>query len=155
MNIDCCNFNLFISQIVLNVFKKYIQDDEQSPESGGIVTGKVYENDMIEILNCSEPSELDTSSRYNFKRSFQTAQVFIEKQFEQSNGEEIYLGEWHTHPEDYPKPSNLDIKSFIKTISQNRLNSKTHFMIIVGRVSIYVGIYNNKKLKKRITINRI
>ena len=151
-NIDCYNFNLSISKIVLNVFNKYIQDDEQSPESGGIVTGKIYD-DLIEILNCSEPSDLDTSSRYNFNRSFKTAQNFINERFEISNGKEVYLGEWHTHPEDIPTPSKTDINSFTKTIKKNRLNSKVHFMIIIGRVSIYIGIYFNSKFKQKVMVD--
>lgn len=152
MNINCSNFNLSISEVVLNVFMKYIQDDNKSPESGGIITGKIY-NNLIEVLNCSEPSESDISSRYNFSRSFKTAQSFINEKFEKSNGEEIYLGEWHTHPEDIPTPSNTDVNSFIKTINKNRLNSKLHFMIIIGRVSIYIGIYLNKKFKQKVTVN--
>lgn len=152
MNIDCLNFNLSISEVVLNVFTKYIQNDGKSPESGGIITGKIYDN-LIDIINCSEPSDLDIRSRYNFNRSFKTAQSFINEKFKESKGEEIYLGEWHTHPEDIPMPSNTDVNSFIKTINKNRLNSTVHFMIIVGRVSIYIGIYSNKKFKEKISVN--
>lgn len=152
LEIDCYSFTLIISKTVYSTFSKYIQYDEKSFESGGILTGKIH-SDFIDILACSEPSDLDVSSRYNFNRSFKTAQDFIDRKFEQSNGEEIYLGEWHTHPEDFPKPSKLDIKSFIKTISENRLNSKTHFMIIIGRSSIYIGIYYNRKFKKKIIID--
>ena len=152
MNIDCFNFKLSISEVVLNVFKKYIQNDAKSPESGGIITGKLYES-LIDVLDCSEPSNLDVRSRYNFNRSFKTAQNFINEKFKKSKGEEIYLGEWHTHPEDIPTPSNTDINSFIKTINKNRLNSTVHFMMIVGRVSIYIGIYSDKKFKEKIIVN--
>lgn len=152
MNIDCFSFKLSISQVVLNVFMKYIQNDGKSPESGGIITGKIYDN-LIDVMNCSEPSDLDSRSRYNFNRSFKTAQSFINEKFKKSKGEEIYLGEWHTHPEDFPTPSNTDINSFFKTINKNRLNSTIHFMIIVGRISIYIGIYINKKFTEKILVN--
>lgn len=154
MNIVCNNFNLVISEYTLSIFSKYIQNDDKYPESGGIITGKIY-NDIIEFLNCSEPSDLDICSRYNFNRSFKSAQNFINEKFLKSNGEEIYLGEWHTHPEDNPKPSKTDINSFTKTIDRNRLNSKVHFMVIIGRVSIYIGVYFNKKFREKYTIDNM
>ncbi|WP_121965000.1 Mov34/MPN/PAD-1 family protein [Myroides sp. N17-2] len=145
MNIECYNFTLSLSDIVLNIFKKHVQYDVHLPESGGILTGKLYE-DLVEILNCSEPTVSDKQSRYNFNRSYKAAQIFINEKFEKSKGKEIYLGEWHTHPEDNPTPSVTDIKNFTKTISKNKLNSNTHFMIIIGIKSIYIGIYTERKL---------
>lgn len=87
----------------------------------GIITGKVYEN-LVKVLNCSEPTVFDKQSRYNFNRSYKSAQNYINKKFEESKGEEIYLGEWHTHPEDVPIPSNTDVNDFNKTITKNKLN---------------------------------
>lgn len=153
MNIEYSNFTISISEIVLNIFHKFIQDNEESPESGGILTGKIYE-DLIIILNCSEPSYLDKRSRYNFDRSYKSAQKFINEKFERSKGEEIYLGEWHTHPEDIPTPSATDINNFKKTIKNNRLNSNIHFMVIIGRISIYIGIYVDTKFKQKVILDR-
>src|SRR5690554_372746 len=103
MNIDYCNLSISLSKEVISIFKKYVQNDIKKPESGGIITGKVYEN-KIDVLNCSEPSHLDKRSRYNYNRSHKSAQIYINEKFEESEGKEIYLGEWHTHPEDIPKP---------------------------------------------------
>lgn len=142
MNIENPKCNLNIDETVTSIFLKYVQLNPNSFESGGILTGKIYD-ESIEILNCSEPTKLDNRQKYNFNRSCKSAQVFINKRFDMSKGEEIYLGEWHTHPEDIPTPSQLDIKSFSKTISKNILNSCIHFMIIIGRVENYIGIYEN------------
>jgi len=151
MNIRCYNFNLSISQSVLKIFNRYVQIHPKSPESGGILTGEIYDN-IINLLNCSEPSDLDQRSRYNFNRSFIAAQKFINEKFKISSGKEIYLGEWHTHPEDHPSPSNTDIKNFLKTIKNNHLNSNVHFMIIIGRLSIYIEIYIDKKFDEKIIV---
>ncbi|MDO5636496.1 MAG: Mov34/MPN/PAD-1 family protein [Myroides sp.] len=144
MDINYCDLSISLSNKVVSVFKKYIQNDVKKPEAGGIITGKVYEK-LVEVLNCSEPTILDQRSRYNFSRSYKSAQKYINKIFNESKGEEIYLGEWHTHPEDIPIPSNTDIKSFNKTLNKNILNSNIHFMIIVGRTAIYLGIYFDRK----------
>jgi|SRR5690554_294971 len=151
MNIDYCNLSISLSKEVISIFKKYVQNDIKKPESGGIITGKVYEN-KIDVLNCSEPSHLDKRSRYNYNRSHKSAQIYINEKFEESEGKEIYLGEWHTHPEDIPKPSITDIKSFNKTLNKNKLNSDIHFMIIVGIQTIYLGIYKNGKFQCKVII---
>lgn len=149
MNIDYCNLSISLSKEVISIFKKYVQNDIKNPESGGIMTGKVYEN-LVEVLNCSEPSHLDKRSRYNYNRSHKSAQIYINEKFEESEGKEIYLGEWHTHPEDIPKPSITDIKNFNKTLNKNRLNSDIHFMIIVGIKAVYIGVYKNGKFTDKV-----
>lgn len=141
-----------IDNSVFEIFKKYIQDDNKKEESGGVLIGKVYDN-HIEILDCSEPTKFDKRSRYNFNRSFKSAQEFINIKFKNSEGKEIYLGEWHTHPENDPKPSNTDLKNFEKSLKNNILNSHTHFMIIVGITSIYIGIYIDKKQVDNLSIS--
>ncbi|WP_016991144.1 Mov34/MPN/PAD-1 family protein [Flavobacterium sp. ACAM 123] len=145
MNIKSSHSDICISSEVIDLFKKHVQNKKELPESGGILTGKVL-NKVIEIINCSEPSSDDIQSRYNFIRSHKTAQNFINYRFEISNGTEIYLGEWHTHPEGKPKPSNTDLKSFYKTLKKNRLNSDVHFMIIVGIIETYIAIYDKGKM---------
>lgn len=149
MNIDYCDLSISLSKEVISIFKNYVQNDIKKPESGGIITGNVYEN-KIEVLNCSEPSRLDQRSRYNYNRSHKSAQIYINEKFEKSEGKEIYLGEWHTHPEDAPIPSTTDIKSFNKTLNKNRLNSDIHFMIIVGIKTVYIGIYKNGKFQDKV-----
>lgn len=153
MNIKSLHSDISIRTEVITLFKKHIQRKKELPESGGILTGRIL-NKEIEITSCSVPSSDDIQSRYNFIRSHKTAQNFINYRFERSNGTEIYLGEWHTHPEDKPTPSNTDLKSFHKTLKNNRLNSDVHFMIIVGIVETYFAVYDKGDLvdQKYITL---
>jgi integrative and conjugative element protein (TIGR02256 family) len=153
MIIKSLHSDIFISTEVIALFKKHIQNKKDLPESGGIITGEILDK-VIKIITCSEPSSDDIQSRYNFIRSHKTAQNFINYRFKISNGTEIYLGEWHTHPEDKPTPSNTDLKSFHKTLKNNRLNSDVHFMIIVGIVETYFAIYNKGNIvdQKYITL---
>ena len=151
MNIEYCNLKISFFKEVLAIFEKYVQYDIRSLESGGIITGKLYEN-SIKITNCSEPSNFDNQSRYNFTRSSKSAQYFLNERFHLSGGEEIYLGEWHTHPENIPSPSQTDIKSFKRTLTRNNLYSDIHLMIIVGIEGVYIGIYYRSILKREHTI---
>lgn len=141
MNFKFEHIDITLSKELFKIFAEYIQDDEKKKEAGGILTGLLYD-DKIEICNCSIPSQHDKRSRYNFNRSKITAQNFLIDRFTESNGKEIYLGEWHTHPEKYPNPSSCDITNFKKTIKTNKFYSNFFFMIIMGTKELYLAIYN-------------
>lgn len=92
---------------VVSTFEKYKQYRDMQHESGGILLGKVYD-DLVIIDRISEPSAEDESGRFYFIRNVKKAQKIIEVSWKESKGERIYLGEWHTHPEDTPTPSRDD-----------------------------------------------
>lgn len=145
MDLRLLDIDVKIHDEVIKTFLSFIQKTACDKEAGGVLTGKIFDN-HIEVISCSEPSKLDKRKRYNFIRSHKAAQRFINKVFYKSKGEEVYLGEWHTHPEYIPTPSRTDLKSFRKTINENNLNSEIHFMIIVGITKIYVGTYKMGEL---------
>lgn len=138
---------LTIKPNVMYKFLEYIQNTNLKPESGGILIGYYIDEYSFIITDISTPTDNDTCSRYSFIRSHKNAQRFIRQKFIKSNGKKIYLGEWHTHPENCPTPSNVDILSYKKQLNINILNSKITFMIIVGLLKIYVGVYKNDTLK--------
>ena len=77
----------------------------------------------------------------------------MNKFFKESNGKKIYLGEWHTHPEDYPTPSLLDNKSILERMQKDVLNSEIIFMIIVGRKNFYISFVKMDGIKNEKNIN--
>ncbi|PWK20014.1 Mov34/MPN/PAD-1 family protein [Xanthomarina spongicola] len=132
------NVKVKIYKNVIDKMNDYIQDVSYKPESGGILMGYVLKENVFAINDISVPSKLDKASRYNFTRSKKNAQQILNKAFNNSDGKQIYLGEWHTHPEDFPSPSNLDFKSIKKQFQGNILNSPLIFMIIYGRKGFYI-----------------
>ncbi|RZL45513.1 MAG: hypothetical protein EOP00_17290, partial [Pedobacter sp.] len=98
MEINVGGHNIIIHEAPLEILRKFTQSKPHQPESGGIILGKVYDN-HIEIVKLSVPTSLDKSSRYNFERNKISAQIIIDYEFLNSHGQVIYLGEWHTHPE--------------------------------------------------------
>lgn len=134
---------LKLPEIILNILTEYVQDNDIKPESGGIIMGYVLGGGSYVVTDVSLPSEGDKASRYRFLRSKKNAQRFVDKLFEKSKGKKVYLGEWHTHPEDYPTPSFLDKCSMKKQFKHNRLNSDRIFMLIIGRIKF--GIWSVDK----------
>ncbi|WP_300454674.1 Mov34/MPN/PAD-1 family protein [Accumulibacter sp.] len=56
-----------------------------------------------------------------------------------SQGTIRYLGEWHTHPEDYPQPSDLD-RSEWNRLSEKRRDRRAMLAVIVGRKALYIEL---------------
>ena len=72
----------------------------------------------------------DERSRYRYRSDAKAAQVAIEHQAK--NGL-LYLGEWHTHAEDHPTASSLDVDAMKRLIANSQLNSSALLMLIVGQ----------------------
>lgn len=133
------NIKFKISYASLNTLSKFIQDDDQKNESGGILIGYTLGNNVYSITNVSLPCSEDKASRFRFLRSKKKAQRIINQFFKESKGKKIYLGEWHTHPENYPTPSMIDKCSIKKQFKKNELNSDRIFMLIIGRKSFHLS----------------
>ncbi|WP_255495455.1 Mov34/MPN/PAD-1 family protein [Dysgonomonas sp. 521] len=83
-------------------------------ENGGILLGSEINEKYYRINRVSEPCMLiDRSSKCGCIRNANKANEIIKREFESSNHTRFYLGEWHTHPEDNPTPSTVDISSCI------------------------------------------
>lgn len=130
----------------LAILDHFTQRGKSQPEAGGIIMGKLV-GDEIQVMRLSVPTGLDKASRFNFERHVLSAQIVIDYEFYNSNGEMVYLGEWHTHPEPHPTPSETDRK-MIRQQYQNK-GRKTDFLLLViqGTESRYVGIIENGHLK--------
>lgn len=146
MVIELGDMILRIDQKVIDVLKRFIQDDENKSEAGGILMGYYIDNYSFYISDLTTPSEDDKSSRFQFIRSFVSAQKLIERFFNSSKGKKIYLGEWHTHPEKLPTPSTVDLESFQNQLKKSELNSEYIFMLIVGTKGIYAAAYSKTGL---------
>lgn len=77
------------------------------------------------------------------------ANTFIKEDYEQSNHTRVYIGEWHTHPEDSPTPSSVDIYSIKVAFNKNyRPINDFILMAIVGRKETYWGLYDGKNIRE-------
>ncbi|MGZ3862490.1 MAG: Mov34/MPN/PAD-1 family protein [Bacteroidia bacterium] len=138
-------FTLTIHKDVLSIFESYIQDTYKKNESGGILLGQLKDN-QVYLIRASVPNKFDKASRHNFERDKIIAQIIVDNEFANSNGKTIYIGEWHTHPEDKPLPSGQDERMIKDQLKLNKNIEPYLFMIIQGIKSLYVGIYDGKKL---------
>lgn len=153
MQTKLLNRNIIFSENVLNVFKFYIQDDKTKHESGGILLGQVAGNNVY-VLKASIPNNFDKSSRYSFERNKDIAQITVNYEFANTNGKTIYLGEWHTHPEDIPTPSGQDRKMIKEQMKLGKPNLSFLLLYIQGIQKSYLGICESGILKEHTIFNQ-
>jgi integrative and conjugative element protein (TIGR02256 family) len=138
---------IYISDSVIAIFEKHKQIKKNDNESGGILIGQI-KGKNIYILRASTPNIFDKSSRYFFECNKDAAQIIINYEFYNSGNRSIYIGEWHTHPENTPSPSSIDKKMIKNQFKKNKLNEPFLILIIQGLKNLYVSLYDGEKIYK-------
>lgn len=129
---------LQIQDKVTEVFAKYAQVSLSAPESGGILLGYVRAP-HLEILEASEPTSWDRCLRFFFDRESRGHREMAERRWRESDGLVRYVGEWHTHPEDYPTPSYIDRAGWLN-LATKRQDQRPVLAIVVGRKGLHVEL---------------
>lgn len=138
---------IIFSHKVLEIFQSYIQDTDDKKEAGGILLGQIKDK-TIYIIRATIPNPFDKRGRHSFERNKQIAQIIADFEFINSGGKTVYIGEWHTHPEDDPTPSGPD-----KSMIRDQLKLSKHiepylFLVIQGRKTLYVAVNDGKEIKE-------
>jgi len=132
------DLSLIIEQGVYSFLWKYVQENGYCLEHGGILAGTMSPvRHQITVTDVTTPFERDKLARYSFKRSEHGHQAAMDKIWQLSDHRKTYLGEWHTHDEDSPIPSHLDVCNW-KAISKRNHNSMQLFFVIIGRKEMKV-----------------
>ena len=120
----------------------FAQTNKVDKEAGGILLGKQVQNRNEYIISdVSVPNNKDIRRRFSFVRNKDAAQCIINRWWWETKGVVNYLGEWHTHPELCPVPSQVD-RTLIKQVIDDHSNVFTRlFLIIVGtNHTLYIGL---------------
>lgn len=96
-------------------------------------------NGNMHIELATGPRPTDKRSRTSYIPDMKASQAEIDGQYERGLH---FIGNWHTHPENKPSPSGLDIdtmKRCFETAKQEEL--KGFILIIVGRNEFPDGLH--------------
>lgn len=147
------NNRLIIDSSVIQKFIQYQQNTQNDYEAGGLLLGRHLKDcSHLAVDYISEPQRGDKRSRYGFFRG-KWHQKTAHKYWESSNGTCTYLGNWHTHPEPYPTPSQTDITDWLNVLKNDIYEGNHLYFIIVGtrEIACWEGFKNSKlfiKLKE-------
>lgn len=124
---------------VIDTIQKSRQLSPRSKERFGVLIGtKSATRNAYWLEAVTAPAATDQSSRSSFLMQSPQHQAKLDARFSQSNGEQIYLGTWHTHPEVCPTPSSIDKRDWRQCQRRNR--GRQLFFIIAGTEEIKVYI---------------
>ena len=138
-----CSFE--IKQNALNTLKEYAQHDGN--ELCGVATGSQIGNNVLRISKISPPC-IVKNGRYGCELDSVKGNEFIKQDYEVSGQTRFYIGEWHTHPEQNPHPSQTDYASIIKSYASAQLSVPLLVMIIVGTEHIHFNVYDGSHFKE-------
>lgn len=134
-----------IDKKVIKKMCMYKQLRIRDKEAGGILIGREEKhtgNWFIEYA--TEPYSKDKRKRYHFNRKDEQHIMFYKRLHEKHSQIYAYVGEWHTHPQDYPNYSSIDIKGWRNIARTINDINKTYFHIIIGRKGIGIWEYIQK-----------
>jgi integrative and conjugative element protein (TIGR02256 family) len=128
---------------VVDLMNSYKQLNIRDCEAGGILIGRENkETGNIIVEYATEPYHKDIRTRNFFYRKDKKHILFYKKLYKENNGIYAYIGEWHTHPEDFPDYSCLDINNWRGIANINDDKYKVYYHIIVGNKEIRVWEYS-------------
>lgn len=147
---------LKIDKEAFQLIGSYKQVKKSDLEAGGIIMGRFIRNSKNIIIDkVTEPAKEDKRSRHSFKRISIEHQIILEDEWVKSDGTCNYLGEWHTHPENNPSPSGVDLKDWKRKLKADIFSSRYLYFIIAGitRLEIWEGDRRTLEIKQLKYIN--
>lgn len=127
---------LSIARLALQHVSRHRQLTPWATEAGGQLFGTLNAEQVC-VIEASGPYAGDERSRYRYRSNPVAAQRAIEDRHKRGL---LYLGEWHTHAEDYPSASGLDDDAMRRLIASSQLNSNALLLMIVGRARSTTGL---------------
>lgn len=138
------NQRLVLSKEVLQTFIRSRQTEGMN-ESGGLLFAKFNLPD-INIECATTPHSTDKRWYALFVPNRIVHRLKVRKLFKQGYH---YIGEWHTHPESCPSPSQLDLTSMKDAYLKSHHELNYFVMIIVGNsdesLNLWVSLHNDEE----------
>ena len=145
---------LTITDNVLETMYDSAQMEKKDLEAGGMFIGH-HPRDSEDIIldRLTTPQPADHRTRNRFCRNQAAHQLLLNMEWKLSGEKRTYVGEWHTHPEPKPTPSQLDRKSWTKAIRETAFHGPGLVFIIVG--TRVVPVWFASKIGKRSLIAEV
>ncbi len=132
---------ILVAETVAARISDFVERDGGALEAGGVLLG-LRRDPHIEVISATFPSAGDVRRRYRFSRACKSHQRAATRAWKESGNLIDYVGEWHTHPEDWPTPSSLDR---IELLRRAREHGESLVELIVGRIATFGALADDGK----------
>lgn len=122
---------------VLTHFERNRQMTSSDPEAGGQLFAR-FDGDTAYVEEATGPRPTDLRTRFAFRPDRTAEQKEIHERFERGLH---YVGDWHTHPTDFPWPSGEDVASIRAAVNRSKHELKGFLLIIVGNAPFPRGLF--------------
>lgn len=117
-----------LSDAVLQTLHESRQTKPTMAEAGGQLFARFIE-DEIRIEVATGPRPTDSRGRMHYVPDRRAEQREIKLMHAKGLH---YVGDWHTHPDSFPVPSDTDLRSIGECMKKSRHDLSAFIMIIVG-----------------------
>lgn len=107
-------------------------------EAGGQLFAKFDDDSVIRVVRATGPSRRDRRGRFWFVPNRWREQAEINRMYRE---ELHFVGDWHTHPQGAPEPSQKDIDSILDCYRKSRKGIRGFLLVIVGLDPFPTGLY--------------
>ncbi|AZG34008.1 Mov34/MPN/PAD-1 family protein [Shewanella psychromarinicola] len=120
---------------IIERISTFRQLDSMDSESGGVLLGSHLNSiGRLKITDFTTPLKNDRQTRNSFFRSNQH-NIEVQKVWKESCRRVTFLGLWHTHAEDIPTPSSVDIDDWKVTLRTSLYDGEGLVFLIIGNKS--------------------
>jgi integrative and conjugative element protein (TIGR02256 family) len=106
-------------------------------EAGGQLFARI-EDCNVRVVEATGPRPTDRRCRSRYEPDRVAEQAEIDARFPQGLH---FVGDWHTHPEDRPTPSSIDLLSTAEGVRRSRHGLNAFVLVIVGRGAFPAGLH--------------
>jgi len=128
-----------LSESVCELIHSHRQIDTELPEAFGVLVGTTSVDKKKRWVDlATSPMPGDSQSRYHFSLKDPGHQCAVDEAYSDSEGSQIYLGTWHTHPEACPKPSGTDKADWRQCINRNERRPLLFIIAGINETAVFV-----------------
>lgn len=128
---------IVLADAVLAQFHAHRQTRLLQRESGGQLFAR-FEVSQILVVEATGPRAADRRTTSSFLPNRRAEQREID---ERHHAGVHYIGDWHTHREDVPKPSATDVRSIQECFARSKHDLVGFVLVIVGRCNPPTGLH--------------
>lgn len=114
-------------------------------EACGILIGQ-YRGPHLRVTAVTPPQPSDFRTPIFYHRKARAHQALLDQYVVKYGSTYCYLGEWHSHPQQYASPSITDLAEWKVTIRSPKLRQQSLLFLILGTVSDYLAISEQGQL---------
>ena len=124
---------LKIDADALATMRRHEQHAPTALEAGGLRLGRYLRDGHDLVVDfVTEPMPGDERSRFGFYRAAESHGRIVRESWDRSGGTCVLLGDWHTHAEPDPTPSDVDIDNWRSMLVESE-PGEARFFVIVGQ----------------------